>query len=168
MLTRNKSIWLNLQIKLTVYTLCTSSFISNQLWWHTEPKLWQQCHYSTILSYEKILLTWVQLPRLERVLDLSIIGLLLRTDLLAKDRSAVTRVIEILRTKAQSTQRNIESENFESALVNTTGLSILLTFLQICVSESQKELSASCPSPLWEDKKLNTQTWKKNKVQNNI
>lgn len=45
------------------------------------------------------LLILAQLPRLERVLDLSIMGLLLRTDLLAKDRSAVTRVIEILRTK---------------------------------------------------------------------
>lgn len=36
-----------------------------------------------------------------------------------------------------------------------TDLSISLTFLQICVSESQKELSASYPSPLWEYKKLN-------------
>lgn len=37
-------------------------------------------------------------PKLERVLDLSMMGLLLRTDLFAKDRSAVTRVIEILQT----------------------------------------------------------------------
>lgn len=41
------------------------------------------------------------LPKLERVLDLSIMGLLLRTDLLAKDRSAVTRVIEILWTSCK-------------------------------------------------------------------
>lgn len=32
------------------------------------------------------------------MLDLSIMGLLLRTDLLANDRSAVTRVIEILKS----------------------------------------------------------------------
>lgn len=44
------------------------------------------------------ILRLAQSPRLERVLDLSIMGLLLRTDLLARDRSAVTRVIEILRT----------------------------------------------------------------------
>ena len=35
-------------------------------------------------------------PRLERVLVRSMMGLLFRTDLLARDRSAVTRVIEIL------------------------------------------------------------------------
>lgn len=44
------------------------------------------------------------LPRLERVLDLSIMALLLglfRTDLLASDISAVTRVIEILKNYFQ-------------------------------------------------------------------
>ncbi len=35
-------------------------------------------------------------PKLVRVLDLSMMGLLLRTDLFAKERSAVIRVIEIL------------------------------------------------------------------------
>lgn len=56
------------------------------------------------------------LPRLERVLDLSIMGLLLRTDLLAKDRSAVTRVIEILRTKSQDTLKNTEVKTLNQIL----------------------------------------------------
>lgn len=39
---------------------------------------------------------WLFLPKLERVLDRSMMGLLLMTDRLANDRSAVTCVIEIL------------------------------------------------------------------------
>lgn len=42
-------------------------------------------------------------PKLERVLDRSMMGRLLRTDLLANERSAVTRVIEILRNTGKNT-----------------------------------------------------------------
>lgn len=93
-------------------------------------------------------------------------GLLLRTDLLAKDRSAVTRVIEILRTKSQMTVTNhfdqIERRpDFPRVQGLCYYLYVLLTFPQICVSGSQKELSASYPSPRWEEKGKQTQTFKK-------
>lgn len=41
-------------------------------------------------------------------MDLSMIGLLLRTDLLARDRSAVTRVIEILQLVVAKVKRGKE------------------------------------------------------------
>lgn len=49
------------------------------------------------------------LPKLERVLDLSMMALLLgllRTDLLAKEMSAVTRVIDILQNKTKAGKRS--------------------------------------------------------------
>lgn len=54
--------------------------------------------YTYVITEAKRLfvLMFALLPRLERVLDLSMMGLLFRTDLFAKDRSAVTRVMEIL------------------------------------------------------------------------
>lgn len=50
-------------------------------------------------------LSTVFLPKLERVLDLSMMALLLgllRTDLLANDISAVTRVIDILQNEKKT------------------------------------------------------------------
>lgn len=44
-------------------------------------------------------------PRLERVLDLSIMAFLFSTERFASDRSAVTRVMEILKTKRLITSR---------------------------------------------------------------
>lgn len=53
------------------------------------------------------------------MLDLSIMGLLLRTDLLAKDRSAVTRVIEILPTVTNIERGKTSGETFQSDLLNS-------------------------------------------------
>lgn len=113
------------------------------------------------------ILRLAQSPRLERVLDLSIMGLLLRTDLLARDRSAVTRVIEILRTVTNIERKNMQWNRLIRFIKGLTfhdfgdysvisPFYILLTFPQICVSGSQKELSASYPSPGWKGKKKET------------
>lgn len=87
------------------------------------------------------------LPKLERVLDLSIMGLLLRTDLLARDKSAVTRVIEILQFQWKC-QKDTVNAIFGQHWLNQRCSNLwtrwcLLTFLQICVLGSQRGLSAS-------------------------
>jgi len=74
-------------------------------------------------------------------------GLLLRTDLLAKDRSAVTRVIEILQQRIKNLKKHLFKARIPVFCVHDVILSFLQTFPQICVSGSRKELSASCPSP---------------------
>lgn len=64
-------------------------------------------------------LTLAHSPKLERVLDRSMMGLLFRTDLLAKDRSAVTRVIEILRMLRQK-----YTDQLKSTASVTTGVNL--------------------------------------------
>ena len=141
--------------------LASSNILSISLWTsaaqtrHIQLKLTVSLHqhFSGV-----VMLTWPRPPRLERVLDLSIMGLLLRTDLLAKDRSAVTRVIEIL---MQIQRGKIWCETFFQSQPKLQrkfcNLSILPTFPQICVSGSQKELSASYPSPGKEEEREKTE-----------
>ena len=66
------------------------------------------------------------LPRLERVLDLSMMALLLglfNTDLLARDISAVTLVMDILPPRNKQTHsENNTTKIFRSSDVNVTGL----------------------------------------------
>lgn len=94
----------------------------------------------------------VALPRLERVLDLSMMALLLglfSTDLLANDMSAVTLVMDILKTprppKKNKTFHKIFRANWQWF---TEGQMWPLTSRQTCALGSQTAPSASYLSPI--------------------
>lgn len=70
---------------------------------------------------DRLVHTWARSPKLERVLDRSMMGRLLRTDLLAKERSAVTRVIEIL-PKNQKKKKKKYTNCFQSDLFRLSTL----------------------------------------------
>lgn len=90
----------------------------------------------------------VALPRLERVLDLSMMALLLglfSTDLLANDMSAVTLVMDILKTN----QRKTFNKYFRATWQRFTVRQMWpLTSRQTCASGSQTAPSASYLSPI--------------------
>lgn len=145
--------------KIRSISLCTSADETKQ----KSQKHWFRAHNVHTICGEAFL------PRLERVLDRSIMALLLgllRTDLLANDISAVTRVIEILKNHLKI-HKNVTKWSlitFSSAVVYCDlvwipppGLIIhyraeliYLTGHQICAWGSQRALSASCLLPAYQ------------------
>lgn len=104
----------------------------------------------------------VALPRLERVLDLSMMALLLglfSTDLLANDMSAVTLVMDILKTN----QRKTFNKYFRATWQRVTVRQMWpLTSRQTCASGSRTAPSASYLSP----KKMSQWNGQENKSRN--
>lgn len=86
------------------------------------------------------------------MLDLSMMALLLglfSTDLLAKDMSAVTLVMDILQQPRKHTHRHVTHppKLLAAGIRMTDAFGCLLTSRQTCASGSQTALSASCLSP---------------------
>ena len=103
----------------------------------------------------------VALPRLERVLDRSMMALLLglfSTDLLAKDMSAVTRVMDIL--QQHQTHMSYSTNMQRDAGWTPTERAEPLTCHQTCASGSQTALSASCLSPAQMNEDEEETRWK--------
>lgn len=99
------------------------------------------------------------------MLDRSIMGLLLRTDLLANDRSAVTRVIEILKSP-KHTGPKIFSETSVGHVCRTavSASPLSLTHLpsNLCLRKSKRAFCIM--SVTWQVKKTNKKNIKDDKI----